>query len=254
MNKTIVVIGIGEMSGVFIRGLLSSGYTIVPALRETDLNQLAEQYPAPDMILVAVGEADLAKVLNAVPTTWKSNLALLQNELLPNQWQKHDLVNPTVISVWFEKKPGQDYKVLVPSPVFGPNSKILLNGLTKLNIPAWEVANEEELLFELVRKNIYILCTNISGLKVGGDVNSLWTEHRHLALNVIEDVLAIQNHMTGVENDKERLIEGMAEAINGDLNHKCMGRSAPARLQRALEYAREHNIEVPTLEAIQAEL
>lgn len=254
MNKTIIVIGIGEMSGVFIRGLLRCGYTIIPALRETDLAQLAEQQPDPAMVLIAVGEADLASVLSNLPTQWHNQVALLQNELLPNQWQQYQLPNPTVISVWFEKKPGQDYKVLVPSPIFGPHSQILLDGLTQLDIPAWQVANEEELLFELVRKNVYILCTNISGLKVGGDVNQLWTEHRHLALAVIDDVITIQNHMTGVENDKERLIEGMAEAINGDLTHKCMGRSAPARLQRALDYAHEHQLNVPTLEAIQAEI
>jgi len=253
MNKSIIVIGIGEMSGVFIRGLLRCGYTLIPALRETDLALLAEQHANPSLVLIAVGEADLAPVLENLPDAWKNKVALLQNELLPAQWQQHQLQDPTVISVWFEKKPGQDYKVLIPSPVYGPHAEIILQGLRKLDIPAWQVANSKELLFELVRKNIYILCTNICGLKVGGDVNTLWTEHRHLALDVIDDVLRIQNHMTGADNDRERLIEGMAEAINGDLTHQCMGRSAPARLKRAIEYAQAHRIEVPTLQAIYSE-
>ncbi len=29
-------------------------------------------------------------------------------------------VQPTVISVWFEKKKGRDVKVLIPSPAYGP--------------------------------------------------------------------------------------------------------------------------------------
>ena len=254
MNKSIIVIGIGEMSSVFIRGFLRSGYTIIPALRETNLDDLAKQYPEPNMVLIAVGESDLAGILSTLPKCWFDRLALLQNELLPIQWQRFELTNPTIISVWFEKKAGQDYKVLIPSPVYGPQAQILLEGLGQLQIPAWQVADSEELLFELVRKNIYILCSNICGLKVGGNVNTLWTEHRSLALQVIDDILLIQNHMTASKHDRERLIEGMAEAINGDLDHQCMGRSAPARLERALAYAQEHKLEVPTLKAIQADL
>lgn len=249
-NKAIIVIGIGEMSGVFTRGLLRAGYPLIPVTRDMDIKSVSEQYPAPEMILVAVGEGDLAPVLQQLPDNWKDKVALLQNELLPRDWQAHELNNPTVISVWFEKKKGQDFKVLVPSPIIGPKAELIKNALAQLDIPSWIVKDDEEMLFELVRKNLYILTTNIAGLEVGGDVNALWNEHRELALKVIDDVLTIQNHLTGQEPNREQLIEAMVEAINGDLAHKCMGRSAPARLARALDYAKANNLEVKELERI----
>lgn len=250
INKTIIVIGIGEMSGVFTHALLRAGYPLFPVTRDMDINAVAEQVSDPEMVLVAVGEADLNPVLQRLPQQWKDKVALLQNELLPHDWQAHNLADPTVISVWFEKKPGQDYKVLVPSPITGPRAELIKNALAQLNIPSWIVKDDKEMLFELVRKNLYILTTNIAGLEVGGDVNSLWNEHRDLALKVIDDVLTIQQHLTGETFDRERLIEAIVEAINGDLAHKCMGRSAPARLARALEYARKHQLQVNELSRI----
>ena len=42
----------------------------------------------------------------------------------------------------------------------------------------------------------------------------------------------------------------MVKAFEGDLEHKCMGRSAPARLERAISQADEANLEVMTLRGI----
>ena len=250
MKKPIIVIGIGEMSGVFTRGLLRAGYPLFPITRDMDILETAKQVSDPQMVLVAVGESDLDPVLEQLPDNWKNKTTLLQNELLPGDWKKHQLVNPTVISVWFEKKKGQDFKVLVPSPIMGPQADIIKTALATLDIPTWIVKNDSEMLFELVRKNLYILTTNIAGLEVGGDVNSLWENNRELALKVIDDVLTIQNHLTGQEHDRERLVEAVVEAINGDLAHQCMGRSAPARLARALAYARKNHFQVNELERI----
>lgn len=250
MKKTIVVVGIGEMSGVFTRALLRSGYPIFPVTREMAISDVQAQVDDPEMILVAVGENDLNAVLQQLPLQWKDKVVLLQNELLPRDWQQHKLITPTIISVWFEKKKGQDFKVLVPSPIMGPKADIIKDALARLEIPAWIVKDDKEMLFELVRKNLYILTTNIAGLEVGGDVNTLWNQHRELAVKVIDDILVIQNHLTACQHDREPLMEAMVEAINGDLAHKCMGRSAPARLQRALDYARENHLNVPELERI----
>ena len=45
-------------------------------------------------------------------------------------------------------------------------------------------------------------------------------------------------------------MKGLIEAFEGDLDHKCMGRSAPARLKRALEHADMLNIAAPYLHKI----
>ncbi|MDH5324544.1 MAG: hypothetical protein OEZ68_08210 [Gammaproteobacteria bacterium] len=250
MQKSIVVIGIGEMAGVFCRGFLKSGYTVIPVTRDTDIHQAAQFAPTPDMVLLSVAEKDLHSSLETIPEHWKPQLALLQNELLPRDWQTHQLNQPTIISVWFEKKKGQDYKVLVPSPIYGPKAHILGDALTQLDIPNRLLNNAEELLFELVLKNVYILTTNISGLVVGGDVENLWNQHRDLAKTVAGEVIQLQEYLTGAAQDSNALIEGMVTAINGDPQHQCMGRSAPARLANALRIADEANLSVPKLREI----
>jgi len=109
-------------------------------------------------------------------------------------------------------------------------------------------------LFELVLKNVYILTTNIAGLKTGGTVSELWRQHKELAQEIASEVIEIQTHLAGVSLDNELLIKGMLNAFDGDPDHKCMGRSAPARLKRALLIADEAGLAVPELRVLHAAL
>jgi len=177
---------------------------------------------------------------------------LLQNELLPRDWEQHGLAQPTVISVWFEKKPGQEAKVLIPSPVYGPQANILAAALAAIHIPARVLENKSELLFELVVKNVYIVTTNCAGLVTGGNVSELWSEHRELAEGVAREVISIQETLAGRSFDADALIRGMLAAFDGDPDHKCMGRSAAARLTRALQQAATAGLDVPHLREIAA--
>jgi hypothetical protein len=244
-NHQIIIIGMGEMAGVFARGLLKSGYTITPVRRDDDIDAVAATIPNPDLVLVAVGENDLQQTLQTFPQPWKKSVALLQNELLPNQWLPYQL-QPSVISVWFEKKKGQDFKVLVPSPIFGPGAEIIQQALAHLEIPSWIVTSSEEMLFELVRKNVYILMTNIAGMALpqGSNVEALWQQHHHFATTIANEVIDLQFAITGQAFDRTALLKGVESAIYGDLQHQCMGRSAPARLARALTQATELKLEL----------
>lgn len=252
MKDPVVIIGMGEMGGVFSRGLLKLGHPVFPVTRETNQESLARALSDPVLVLVTVAENDLHPVLERLPTAWRDRVGLVQNELLPRDWKAHGITQPTVITVWFEKKQGQDVKVLVPSPVHGPNARLLVDALAKLQIPAWKLAGENELLFELVRKNVYILTTNITGLVVGGTVDALWKRHRDLALAVANDVMDIQFALIGKSLDRERLIEGMVAGIEGDPAHQCTGRSAPARLARAIAHADQAGLAVTKLREIAA--
>jgi len=254
MKDPIVIIGMGEMAGVFARGFLRLGHPVYPVTRDMSLDTFASELPTPALVLVAVGEADLHPILDKIPTLWLDRLGLLQNELLPRDWHAHDLANPTVISVWFEKKKGMDYKVLIPSPVFGPKAELISAALAAIDIPTTIPADRDELCYELVRKNVYILTTNIAGLKAGGTVSELWQNHQQLARDVAVDVMKLQAWLTNVESvDEEKLISGMLEAFDGDPEHGCMGRSAPTRLARALELADKAGIDLPTLKQISSE-
>ena len=250
-KKTVIVIGLGEMGSVFARAILKLGHPIYPASRNTDLDVLANEIPNPAMVLVSVGENDLQACLNKLPTTWNNSVALLQNELLPRDWEAHDFKCPTVISVWFEKKKGQDSKVLIPSPCFGPNASLLVNALATLDIPACEVASAEEMEEELLIKNVYILTTNVSGLVTKGNVKDLWDNHNDLALDVANEVMDIQSNLVGHALNRDKLIQGLKAGIDGDHDHMCMGRSAPGRLARAIEQADAADLEVKKLRDIQ---
>jgi len=252
MNNPVVLVGIGEVGGVFARGILRCGHPVIPVTRDSDINQIAASYPAPQLVLVSVAENDLHDTLQCLPDSWRQRVGLLQNELLPRDWQRHGIENPSVISVWFEKKKGQDVKVLLPSPAYGPQAGLLVAALTTLSIPARIVANADDLSFELVRKNLYILTTNICGLLSGGNVHDLWHEHRQLAQQVADEVIDIQEALSGIRFERSRLIAGLVEGIEADPQHMCMGRSAPGRLARALQHADEAALAVPKLREIYA--
>lgn len=251
MKQAVVLIGVGEVGGVFARGLLRAGYPVYPIIRDQGMEEMAASLPSPELVLVAVGEKDLPACLERVPENWKGRIGLLQNELLPADWA--GIPNPTAISVWFEKKPGMDAKQIIPSPVFGPRAGLLALALQCVGLDARTLENEQELLFELVVKNLYILTSNIAGLRHGGTVGALWSRHQGFARQVAEDVIRLQEKLCGQEFDHERLVSAMVNAFEQDPLHQCMGRSAPARLARALEHASSLDLELPTLREIHAE-
>jgi len=250
MKNPVVLVGIGEMGGVFARGILRVGHPVIPVTRNSNMQEVAVAYPQPQLVLVSVAENDLHTTLAQLPASWHDRVGLLQNELLPRDWEQYNFTNPTVISVWFEKKKGQDAKVLIPSPVYGPQAGLLVAALASLDIPAVTLNSPDELCYELVRKNVYILTTNICGLVTGGTVFHLWHEHQDLAREVAHEIIDIQEWLTNQTFDRERQIAGMVEGMDGDPKHMCMGRSAPGRLKRALQYADEARLPVTKLREI----
>jgi len=251
IKDPVIIIGLGEMGSVFARAILKLGHTVYPVSRDSDIDAVAKEIPNPFMVLNAVGEKDLQATLKKTASALHNCITLLQNELLPNDWESYDFTDPTVISVWFEKKKGQDSKVLISSPCFGPKAAILVNALATLDIPAHEVASAEEMEQELLIKNVYILTTNISGLLTKGNVEDLWSKHNELALEVANEVMDIQATLVGHELNRDKLIAGFKAGIDGDLAHMCMGRSAPGRLARAIEQADAASLEVKKLREIQ---
>ncbi len=252
MENTVVMIGLGQLGRVFAGGLLKTGHTLVPVNRGDDLAALARRWPEPDLVLVSVGENDLHPALSALPDAWHDSVGLLQNELLPRDWEAHHIPDPTVVSVWFEKKGGMDAKALLPSPVYGPEADRLVAALAAIDLPARTLPDADDLLWELVRKNLYILTTNIAGLEVEGDVGTLWGKHRQLAEAVAADVLDVQDWLAGRRLERDGLMAGLLEAFRADPGHGCAGRTATARLTRALHHADAAGLAVPALRRIAA--
>ena len=250
MNKPIILIGVGEMGGVFARGFLKSNFSVYPVTRQANLMQALADVSDPEAVVIAVGEKELDGILKNIPKKFYDRVVLLQNELLPRDWLTHSITNPTVISVWFEKKYPQDYKVIIPSPVFGPKAGLIAQALGAINIPTVILKNEDDLIVELLVKNLYILTINIAGIKVGGTIEELWKKHQEFARQVASEILDIQFALLGKSLEKEPLIQKMVEAFAGDWQHKCMGRTAPDRLVRALRQADQAGLKVEILRQI----
>lgn len=253
MKKPVVIIGMGEMGDLFARGFLKCGHPVYPVLRGTQPENVAREIPEPDLVLVAVGETELHPVLESLPPAWHGRLGLLQNELLPRDWQLHGLSDPTVIVVWFDKKKGRPFVPVLPTPVAGPRAGLVAQSLNTIEVPCHTIP-DEELLYELVRKNLYILTINIAGLRSGGTVSELWDRHRELAEKTADEILDIQEWLTQTRLPRGRLMAGMLEGFAGDPNHICTGRTAPVRLRRALSWAKQAGIATPILQSIADEL
>jgi len=252
-QPAVVVVGIGELGTVFSRGFLRLGRAVVPVTRDVKMTDIAIGVEDPELVLVAVGEATLPDVLSGLPEVWRDRIALIQNELLPTSWAPFGLDEPTIASVWFEKKAGQDSRVIIPSPVAGPHADVVIAALESISIPARRV-DSTAILHELVVKNMYILTSNIGGLDLprGTTVGELYDTYREYAELVFDDVLAVQEALVGHEMDRTNLMTSVETALAGDPNHKAMGRSAPARLGRILAQAHDLNVAVPTLDQIAA--
>ncbi len=251
MKNPVVVVGIGEMGSLFARGFLRLGYPVYPVVRDIQAADMAvvATRVEPELVVVAVAERDIQAVLREIPRPWRNRLVLLQNELLPNDWLEHNL-DPTVISVWFEKKKGTDSNVILPSPVYGRHAQQVADALGSIGIATRVLDSTEQLLFELVLKNVYILTTNISGLQTGGTVGELWSRHQDVATAVADEIIELQQKLSGATFDKTSLVEGMVRAFDGDPEHACMGRSAPDRLARALVQAEAFGLDLPQLRHI----
>lgn len=247
MKQPIVIIGIGELASIFARGFLHCGHPVYPIIRGMDLEQESLKVPSPKLVLVMVQENNLDSLLKMLPKVWKDKVGLVQNELLPRDWRIHQIDNPTVTVVWFEKKKNLELINILQSPTFGPNASIISNALQAVDIPAPILESEQELLYELVRKTVYILTVNIAGLINNCTVGELWEQHQLLAIEIAEDVILIQESLIGTPLPYKKLINGMVEGIHDCPHRYCQGRSALARLQRALCYAEERQLAVPKL-------
>lgn len=252
LAPSVILVGMGEIAQVLAQGFLKTGHPVIPVTRRQSLPGVLAQSPDAVALVLAVGEKDLPSLLAQIPVEWHERLVLIQNELLPKDWQSAGIVDPTVISIWFEKKPGKLAKQLMPSPVWGRNAELMTEALEAVGLSARPVPDLSAMQNELVIKNVYILTTNIAGLKVGGDVETLWREHQSLARSVALEVIALQENLVGQALATEPLIEGMLAGFEGDPAHGCQGRTAAARLQRALKLAEEFGLDLPVMKGIAA--
>ena len=244
-----VVVGIGQLGSEFALGLLRLGRAVYPVTRAQNLAEVAEAAGAPELVLVAVGETALAPLLASLPPRFHASVALVQNELVPSDWEHAGVSDPSGIVVWFEKKAGRPIHVVRPSVVFGPKAALLLDLLGVLKVPAY-AARPGTLEAELALKNLYILVHNLAGLSCQGTVGDLWQRDAAWAHEVANDVFVHQEARLGRALDRPALLAELEEAVKADLGHGLAGRTAPERLRRVLAQGHQAGIRLPTLERL----
>ncbi len=251
-KKNVVMVGIGQMGGVFALGFLRAGYPVFPVTRNMRLSDYVGRIPDPEIVLLAVPENTIVEAIRQVPEIWRDRLGFLQNELLPYIWKTEGIVNPTAMAVWFEKKKGRAVKVFQPTPVFGPHAETVCDALTAQGIACRILSDPDQLVLELVKKNLYVLTINIAGLSAGGTTGELWRNHEPLAVAVAQDVLTVMAHLTGQALNRDEMIEFLADILTRIPDHGCRGRVAKDRLKRILEIARKGGLATPALDKISA--
>jgi ketopantoate reductase len=254
MEKPVVIVGLGQMGGVFARGFLKIGHPVHPVLRYMSIQTISNELADPALVLVAVAKPDLEAVLQEIPGHWKGQVGLLQNELLPRDWQEQGISDPTVIVVRFEKKFRKPVKPLFASPIYGPRADLVAKSLEALEIPVKILDNEEELVSALVMKNLYILTTNITGLVGADTIGGLLEQDRALTEAVFEDVLGLQEALTGMRFEKGSMWRELTEIFQEEPGQASRGRSAPQRLHRAIAEADRIGVTVKTLKRISEEI
>jgi hypothetical protein len=254
MNPPIVIIGMGQLGNVFAGAFLSVGFPVYPILRGMRIDIAANEIPNLRFILVAVAEKDLEEVLTQIPTQWSDKVCLIQNELLPYVWKSHYIRDPTVISVWFEKKKGKTLAVLLPSPIYGPQAAFIANALERSDIPCTLLANENQLLFELVTKNVFVFTINIYGLKMDGTVADAWQKHGPMTRRIAKEIIQLQEQITGVTFSHEIIFDKIHAAIKNAPDHKCRGRSAEGRLKRVMILAQDLKVDIPEIQNIHKQM
>lgn len=249
MRRPVAIVGLGQLGSMFGIGLIRIGRPVLPILRGDPIEQLAAHDP--ELVLVAVGEKDLDATLDTIPSALRDRIALLQNELLPPDWRRHALEEPTVAVVWFEKKRARAPSIVRTTRIAGPHAELLVQALSASDIPARRI-DSRDLSFELVRKNLYILGSNVAGLAVGGTTGDLVTTHRELAIAILRDAIAIDAARLGEALPEEALIECALGDFAKDPAHACLGRTAKDRRARAIARADALGLEIPAIRRIEA--
>ncbi len=247
----VLLVGPGQLGRVLAGGLVATGVAVDPVLR----GQPIAPSDAHELVLVGVGEADLDDVLRAIPPSHRDRVALLQNELSPESWSRHGVVDPTLLVVWFEKKRGRALREVRETELAGRFAASLARALDAMDVRA-RVLDDAELPAALVVKNLYIVGANVLGLAHGGTTGELARAHPEPTSRVLGELLQIERARLGgaVGLEPEAIVRRVFEAFLADPSHAALGRTARSRLERALARARAHGIEAPALSAIARDL
>jgi ketopantoate reductase len=244
--RDLIIVGLGELGQLYGASALRAGLRVTPVTRHTSLEGAVEQLGRDVPILVAVGEADLDGVLAALPPARRDAVILLQNELFPERWERHDLT-PTVMVPWILKKRGQPLLVARSTPVYGRFAELVRALHEVAGFEAEVLPTRAALEQALVDKYAFILTVNALGLLRDLPLEAWLAQDpanvRELALEAAQLGAALCG---GAPNPQQSLL-AVERGMRAMGAMRARGRSAGERVQRAVANARKLGIATPLL-------
>jgi len=261
--RDLIVVGIGELGSLYANAALKRGLRVTPLTRAQDPASTLLEAPADTPVLVAVGEADLDAALQSLPAERLASLILLQNELFPSHWARFTRSTPTVMVPWLLKKKGEPLLVARSTPVYGRHAPLVVELHAALGFSAEALPDEAALRQAIVDKYAFILTVNALGLledlslgewsnKDPAQVGALAREAAQLGARLVT-ARANDDGPEQIPASELERIDVDASIAQVELGMRAMaamrarGRTAKARLERALSNAARFGLVTPAL-------
>jgi hypothetical protein len=244
---SLVVIGVGELGQLYAGGALREGLQVTPARRGDDLRAVLAQVPAGTPLLVAVGESALPDVASALPEDRKADAILIQNELFESRWRKHGLDGPTLAIPWVLKKKGLPVTVLRSTPLFGKHAGTMERIHAALGLPTECLPDRNALNAALVSKYAFILTINVLGVLEDRSVGEWLDGGGPQVRAVAGDAIQLAEAYAETPVDGALVLNEILEGMEGLRPFPARGRTAQARLERALKDATGFGLTLPEL-------
>jgi hypothetical protein len=244
--RELVVIGLGEL-GQLLGGLaLRAQLRVTPITRGMSIPSTLREVQAGTPILVAVGEDALDEVLAALPEERKNAAILLQNGLFSAQWKAHR-INPTVMIPWLLKKRGQPLLVARSTPVYGLYAELVCDLHRAGGLETEVLTSASQLAQALVDKYAFILTVNALGLLRDITLGE-WLATDSLTIEALaKEAASLGARLCESEIDLARSVAEVLGAGHALAAMRARGRTAQARVLRALEQARAFGLPLPEL-------
>jgi hypothetical protein len=244
--RDIVVYGLGQLGQLYGSAALRAGFRVTPITRSNSPEAVLTALPEETPVLVAVGEDALASALDELATR---PAILLQNELFPPAWETRGTA-PTVMVPWLLKKAGQPLTVPRATQVFGPLAAIVEELHAAIGVGCERLASVQALHQALVDKYAFILTINALGL-LRDRTLAIWLAEDPLRVRALADeAAALGERLCGKSVDRALATKAVLEGMRALGSMSARGRTARARVDRALAHAARLGVTVSELRAI----
>lgn len=248
--RELLIFGVGQLGQLYAAGALRLGVRVWPLTRQMDAERTLAQFPEGEPILLAVAEASFGATLSEIPQSRRQDVVLVQNELFPTQLTEWGLDQATILTVWLSKKKGRPIELARTSSAFGPHAALFHQIHQALDVPSVVLDTRAELHADIAAKFTFILTINALGLVENLSLGQWLEKDPAQVSRLIDEARALAQAHLQAQVDAAETRHRVMEAMEGLRDYPAKGRSAQARLKKALSDAERFALELPALRNI----